>query len=86
MDEMLTGGSIGGGSLAGRASETIAARSLGDSSCPSLSVRARAAGFVVCMVFGLLLMFVSSYSLTLGVSVTHFLLPYFISMALLFGG
>ena len=53
MDSLLSSGSLGGGSLAGKAMEKNLDKKMGkDTCCPSLSFRVRMIGFGVCFALG----------------------------------
>lgn len=72
--------------LAGRASETLIERELEESMCPSLSVRIRGCGFILCFLLGLVMGIISAIALGKTGSIVHFLVPYILAMLLMFGG
>ena len=53
MEGLLSSDAIGGGSLAGAATEKMMDKKVGkDTCCPTMSIRVRAIGFLVCFVLG----------------------------------
>jgi hypothetical protein len=53
MDDLVSSGSIGGGSFAAKGAEKLLDKKVGkDTCCPSLSFRVRAIGFAVCFILG----------------------------------
>lgn len=86
MDDLLSRNSLGGGSLAGRATETLMEKQLDESSCPSMSLRMRGVCFAVCMTFGFLLEILSVIALGKSGNLIHFLVPFIMALTLLVGG
>jgi hypothetical protein len=53
MDDLMSSGSLGGGSFAAKGAEKLMDKKVGkDTCCPGLSFRVRIIGFLVCFILG----------------------------------